>query len=100
MDKWLTKGGLTAIFKDLAMAPVNLTKTAYNQDKSLLMAAGVNLPSLMVGVGIALSFNPVIGLAAFFGYSNLFSGILTGGDPKRGQKLFPEISAHMASPKL
>lgn len=99
MDKWLNKDGLKAIFTDAVMAPVNLTKTAYNQDKSLLMGAGVNLPSLMVGVGIGMSIHPFVGLAAFFAYANLFSGILTGGDPKRGQKLFPEISAHMASPR-
>lgn len=101
MEKWITKDGLTAIFKDAVMAPVNLAKAAYKvvyEDGSKAFAAwGIGLaiyvqtPGLIIGAGLWSSFGPLGGAAGLIMGAHILSAIYKCTGPHGAEAYWPNV---------
>ncbi|MCB9990636.1 MAG: hypothetical protein H6867_04540 [Rhodospirillales bacterium] len=102
MSKWLSKGGLSAIAKDVFGAPVNFSKTIYNAEckENLAFArfisVGAHLPAAFSAVSVGTAFGPVAGAATFMALTNAFSFLFSEGEPNAKGSFYPAITAHAA----
>ena len=101
MSKWLTKAGLTAIFKDVAMTPVNLSRAVFEEDcyktrpaAARRMAVAVHAPALLNGVAVALAASPLAGIATYYAMTNVFMGSCAIAAQASRRSFFPAMTKH------